>query len=80
MKMLKTIGKLLSLLLIAGMASIGFGQETTGSLQGTVKDPSGAVVTNAKVSVTTPTLVGVKTVETNSKGLLPLLQSAAGPV
>lgn len=68
MNRLTTIGKLLSLLLIFGMAVIGLGQETTGSLQGTVKDPSGAVVTNAKVSVTTPTLAGGMATETDSKG------------
>ena len=68
MNRLTTIGKLLSLLLLVGMAAIGLGQETTGSLQGTVKDATGAVVANTKVSVTTPTLVGVKTVETDSKG------------
>jgi hypothetical protein len=43
-------------------------QETTGAVQGTVKDPSGAVVPHAKVTVSTPTLVGTKTVTTDSKG------------
>jgi len=68
MNRLTTIGKLLSLLLLFGMAVIVLGQETTGALQGTVKDPSGAVVTNAKVSVTSPTLVGGMSTETDSKG------------
>ena len=43
-------------------------QETTGALQGTVRDPSGAVLAHARVTVTTPTLVGNKTAETDSKG------------
>ena len=43
-------------------------QETTGGLQGTVKDPTGAVVPNATVTVTTPTLVGVKTATSDSAG------------
>ena len=68
MNRLTTIGKLLSLLLLVGMAAISLAQETTGSLQGTVKDPSGAVVTNAKVSVTTPSLAGGMSTVTDTKG------------
>src|ERR1700761_9077836 len=43
-------------------------QETTGGMQGTVKDPSGAVVPGATVSVTTPTLVGIKETNTDAAG------------
>jgi hypothetical protein len=43
-------------------------QETTGGIQGTVKDPSGAVVPGANVSVTTPTLIGSKEVLTDAAG------------
>ncbi|MBZ5701817.1 MAG: carboxypeptidase regulatory-like domain-containing protein [Acidobacteriia bacterium] len=43
-------------------------QETTGGLQGTVKDPSGAVVPNAKVVVTGTALVGSKEAETDASG------------
>src|SRR5690348_18435972 len=42
------------------LAVCGAAQETTGGLQGTVKDPSGAVVPNAKIVVTASTLVGEK--------------------
>jgi hypothetical protein len=43
-------------------------QETTGGLQGTVKDPSGAVIAGASVTVTTPTLVGYKDALTDAAG------------
>ena len=50
------------------LAVCGAAQETTGGLQGTVKDPSGAVVPNAKVVVTASTLVGEKSLETDGSG------------
>jgi hypothetical protein len=43
-------------------------QETTGGLQGTVTDPSGAVVAGASVTVTAPTLVGSKETRTDAAG------------
>jgi len=54
--------------ILFGLTVIGLGQETTGTLLGTIKDPSGAVVSNAKVSVSTPTLAGGKTTVTDVKG------------
>jgi Carboxypeptidase regulatory-like domain len=56
------------LTVIFSLPSFSRAQETTGALEGTVKDPTGAVVPDAKVSVTTPTLVGAKTTESDSKG------------
>ena len=50
------------------LAVCGAAQETTGGLQGTVKDPSGAVVPNAKIVVTASTLVGEKSLETDGSG------------
>ena len=50
------------------MPLAGHAQETTGGLQGTVKDPSGAVVPRAKVAVTSAALVGGKEQETDSSG------------
>src|SRR5579864_6889068 len=57
--------QMLAVLLFAGSV---FAQETTGALQGTVKDPSGAVVPNAQVVVTSSTLIGNKTATTDSGG------------
>jgi outer membrane receptor protein involved in Fe transport len=45
-----------------------YAQETTGGLQGTVKDPSGAVVPRAHVVVTGSTLVGSKEEDTDGSG------------
>jgi Carboxypeptidase regulatory-like domain len=43
-------------------------QETTGGLQGTVKDPSGALVPHAQVVVTGSALAGSKEAETDGSG------------
>jgi len=43
-------------------------QETTGGLQGTVKDRSGAVVSPARVEVTGNALLGSKAIDTDSAG------------
>ncbi|HKT46398.1 MAG TPA: carboxypeptidase regulatory-like domain-containing protein [Candidatus Acidoferrales bacterium] len=43
-------------------------QETTGGLQGTVKDPSGASVPKAKIVISAKSLVGTKDVETDAAG------------
>src|SRR5580700_9480707 len=53
-----------SLLLVANV----FAQETTGGLQGTVKDGSGAVVPSAHVEVTGTSLPGNKALDTDSAG------------
>src|SRR4051812_44510815 len=43
-------------------------QETTAGIQGTVKDSSGGVVPKATVEVTSPSLIGVKTADTDQAG------------
>lgn len=53
---------------LSTMQQIAYSQETTGGMQGTVKDPSGAVIPGATVSVTTPTLVGTKETQTDAAG------------
>ena len=52
--------------LLLGMNA--FCQETTGGLQGTVKDSSGAVVAKAEVELTGTSLAGKKNLETDSSG------------
>jgi len=53
---------------LALLAPSLFAQETTGGLQGTVKDTSGAVLAQARVVVTGSTLVGAKEAVTDSTG------------
>ena len=66
MRFFHAILKVFVLILLLGTAAMA--QETTGGIQGTVKDPSGAVVPNAKVVVTGSTLVGSKEIETDAAG------------
>jgi hypothetical protein len=63
-----TFKKIFVFLAMLAVSTFCFAQETTGSLQGTVKDPTGASVPGATVTVSTPTLVGVKTEQTDAKG------------
>src|ERR1700675_751237 len=51
-------------LLVAG----AFAQETTGGLQGVVRDQSGAVVSHAQVVVSGASLIGKQETETDSSG------------
>jgi hypothetical protein len=60
--------KLFVFLALLTLSSLCLAQETTGSLLGTVKDSSGALIPGAKVTVATPTLVGTKTFVTDGKG------------
>jgi len=55
-----------------------FAQETTGGLQGTVKDPSGAVVPKAAIVLTGTSLVGEKTLETDAAGYYHFLNLPPG--
>jgi hypothetical protein len=55
-----------ALLLVSSSVSVA--QETTGGLQGTVKDPTGAVIQGAKVVVTSSALAGSKELQTDSSG------------
>jgi hypothetical protein len=66
-----TSSKLFALLVTMALLLSGmflFAQETTGGLQGTVKDASGAVVSGAHVEVTGSSLVGAKAQNTDSSG------------
>jgi hypothetical protein len=67
----------LGLLFLMPMA--GRAQETTGGLQGTVKDPSGAVVPNARVALTGASSVGNKEIEADSSGYYRFANLPPGP-
>ena len=64
----RTINWLLALLAMMLCLPLLLAQETTGGLQGTVKDASGAVVPNAEVVVTGANLVGKKAANTDTAG------------
>src|SRR5215472_5755692 len=64
----------LTLLFVAGTMA----QETTGGLQGTVKDSSGAVVPNARVVVSGVALVGTKEINTDGSGYYRFANLPAG--
>lgn len=63
------------LLCILFTCSFAFGQATT-SLRGTVKDPSGAVVPNATVTITDPSIDKTLTATTNGEGVYQFSQIA----
>ena len=67
MKLKKGSTLALALLFVALTISL-IAQETTGGLQGTVKDDSGAVVPNATISLTGSNLVGTKSQTSDSNG------------
>src|SRR5580704_12293718 len=71
----KTSSRLLVLVavasfLLSSFVLVGnvFGQETTGGLQGAVKDSTGAVVPSAHVEVTGTGMIGSKALDTDSSG------------
>jgi carboxypeptidase family protein len=85
MKMIKWIT-----LIVLLMSATAFGQETTGGIEGAVKDPAGAVVPSVTVTITTAqkaatgtTTTGVgagfrRTVTTDGSGFFRLLQVPPG--
>ena len=60
-------------ILLCLFAGAAFSQTTTGSVTGTVTDPSGAVVTNVKVTAAAVATGVQTTAETNSAGVFNLL-------
>src|SRR5678815_881150 len=67
---------LFTLVLVLGLTGISFGQETTGTIEGTVKDPSSAVVPG--VSVTASGTGYSRTVTTDDAGFFRLQQVPPG--
>ena len=59
-------GALLCVLAIAGSA---IAQEQSGSIQGTVKDASGAVLPGATVEAKSPSSVGINSTVTDARGI-----------
>src|SRR4051812_27022625 len=50
------------------LISTAFAQETTGGIQGTVKDPQGLLVSKAVIEVSGASLIGTKKIETDASG------------
>ncbi|PYS46319.1 MAG: hypothetical protein DMG13_30275, partial [Acidobacteria bacterium] len=66
---------MICVLAFSGSASA---QETTGGIQGTVKDPQGAVIPGATVEVSSPALIGRKSATTDSGGFFHFEQLPPG--
>src|SRR5262245_3291990 len=66
------------LCLFALLSAPVLGQETTGGIQGTVKDPTGAVIPGATVEVSGPALIGKKTVTSDAAGFYRIEQLPPG--
>src|SRR5215813_13098253 len=66
-RLTKSIG--LAVLLTFLLTLTAMGQTTTGTLHGTVTDPSGAVVAGATVNLTNPQTGAERVAETNSNGV-----------
>jgi hypothetical protein len=72
-------GVMLSALLGALFAVVpALAQENTGSIKGTIKDPTGAAIAGAKVTVSSPTLVRPIEVTTDQEGLYRFAKLPAG--
>jgi hypothetical protein len=82
----KVMSSVAALLLL--LATSAFAQETTGNIEGTVKDPQGNVVTGASVTITSvgrtegarqdATVAFNRTVTTNEEGFFRVLQVPPG--
>jgi hypothetical protein len=73
--------KFLAVICLSSMvlfATFGFAQETTGGIQGVVKDESGAVIAGATVEISSPSMIGTKTATTDSGGYYRFANIPAG--
>ena len=66
--MLRCIGVTVIMLLMAGAGSPASAQEQGGSIQGIVKDSSGAVLPGVTIEARSPSAVGVSTTVTDARG------------
>ena len=69
----------LCLLIVALSPLVLFGQRTTGTISGTVTDPSGAVVPNAKVTATYTATGAPNSADTNASGFYVISNLQPGP-
>ena len=69
---------LVALLMAILLVPCAFAQETTAGIQGSVKDPSGAVVANATIELTAASMLGSKKVTTDSSGVYRFAQLPVG--
>ena len=65
---MRRISLFIAVIAMALFASVSFGQTTSGDLVGTVKDPSGAIVSNASVTVTNEATGVAVSVKSGSDG------------
>jgi outer membrane receptor protein involved in Fe transport len=65
-------------ILVLGMFSLGFSQETTGSIEGTIKDPQGNLVAGVPVTVTGVTLGFTRTTNSQDDGRFVVTQLPPG--
>jgi len=69
MKVFRFSSRMIALaIMMALLLTLSFAQETTGGLQGTVKDEKGALISKAQVELTGTTLVGQRNLSTDSAG------------
>src|SRR6185436_16912286 len=68
----------LVLSLVLCLAASAFGQETTGEIQGTVKDQSGAVVPNVTVTIKGVNIGFSRVVQTDDRGFYSARQVPPG--
>ncbi|HEX3101947.1 MAG TPA: carboxypeptidase regulatory-like domain-containing protein, partial [Pyrinomonadaceae bacterium] len=64
--------------IVLALSAAAFGQRTTGDLEGTVKDPKGAVVPGVSVTVQGVSVGYSRTVQTNAEGLYKILNVPQG--
>ena len=79
MKLNKGWTLVLCLLVATLFVATTFAQETTAGMQGTIKDPQGAVISNATVEVSSPSLIGLKKLETDAGGYYRFANLPPGP-
>jgi len=63
----KSLYGAIGLAMLFGASGI-WGQETTAGFQGAVKDPTGGLIANATVEISSPALIGTRKAQTDAVG------------